>query len=130
MKERYRKDMNSIQEYQVLQYGITFFCPSEALKQVEVVPTTPFVALPFNFYVFYRHQEGLGCPPMLRTGLFSNDAIVFLLKHHFDFNRSFAKGLSYLSLADEKKCMEELDPMPVDRIPPETLAKFERSEER
>ena len=85
LQARYRKAVDTVSHFQMLQFGITTF---ELRK--EEAGKKALITRPFNFYTAPRGNMTAQA-----------SALEFLSQHKFDFTRCFADGLQYLTKSEE-----------------------------
>ena len=91
-EERYKKMINGVKDFTILQFGICTFSWNDEQLQ--------YVAKPFNFYIFpkpYNRQM-----PDARF-LCQSSSLDFLAGQGFDFNKWISQGIPFLLPPDEEK---------------------------
>jgi len=97
-EERYQKVSKSIQEFFVLQYGVSIFTREE----------NKYTAHTYNIFL-----SPLGSAETQRSSArkfsFLASTIDFLSEHNFDFNTTFSQGIKYLTVPEEKALLQKLE---------------------
>ena len=91
-EERYKKMINGIKDFTIVQFGICTFSWNDEQQQ--------YLAKPFNFYIFpkpYNRQM-----PDARF-LCQSSSLDFLAGQGFDFNKWISQGIPFLLPPDEEK---------------------------
>ena len=93
MQERWTKTLQSVNAFQLMQFGVCTFRRSSTADG-----KARYVATPYNFYVFphewkYSGAKGKGRSRSIKDFLCQSDSLEFLAEHSFDFNKWIYQGM-------------------------------------